>query len=161
MDIFPTLFPLEKTAISLAVNQIIRTNDKSLRYGLTLSPQDALQLVETRNETLLALGRIEVGSATIGKIIEAFCDSAYIQQEEYSSTLQELIEIFFYAKNETLDLLSDDELIELMKDYFEHRCRGSLELLKHREMELLARKVRFGCKDYANLDDCLDEGDEE
>ncbi len=60
-------------------------------------------------------------------------------------------------KNETLDLIPDDELIGLMRDYFETRCQGSIDLLLNRELEQLARNLRYGVEDYANLAETSEE----
>lgn len=136
-----------------AVDQILKINERSLLFGIYLTPSDALELVETRSQALCAYGRVEIGSATIGKIIEMFCDSSYIFQAIYAETINELLETFYYFKNESLDLISDDDLIEIMKDYYEHRCHGSIELLQHRELELLARNLRYDLPYDSNMDD--------
>jgi hypothetical protein len=152
-----SLLTLDKLSIRTEIEQIIKSNAHSIKYGLVLTYNDAVQLVETRSEALRANGRIEIGSETIRKLITAFYYSSYITQQDYADTLHELLEIFYYMKNETLDLIPDDELIGLMRNYYENRCRGSLELLKHRELEKLARNLRFGVPDYANMDDSDDE----
>jgi hypothetical protein len=41
-------------------------------------------------------------------------------------------------KNETADRVGDLELIGLMKIYFNNSCRGSTDLLKNRELALIA-----------------------
>ncbi|HEX3031533.1 MAG TPA: DUF6323 family protein [Bacillota bacterium] len=151
MSLLPSLLPLDQLSETAAITQIMRLNELSLRYGLTLSHSEALQLVQSRNDVLQAIGRIEVGSATLGKLISAFCDSAFINQQEYAEILHQLLEIFYYMKNETLDQISDDELIELMKYYYEIRCKGSLELLQGREMEQMARNIRYGVENFAEL----------
>ena len=137
----------------IAVDQILKINERSLLFGIYLTPIDALELLETRSQALRDFGRIEIGSATIAKIIEMFCDSSYIFQANYSETIHELLETFYYIKNESLDLISDDELIEIMKDYYEHRCHGSIELLQHRELERLARNLRYGLPHDSNMED--------
>jgi hypothetical protein len=142
-----------------AVDEILMCNVVSSRYGLVLSHAEAKELVETRNETLKSYGRIELGGGIINKLIEAFCDSPYILQRDYSHILNELIETFYYYKNETLDQLSDDELIDLMKDNFNNRCHGSLELLQNRDLDKIARNIRYSEDDYDNLDE--DDGAEE
>lgn len=136
-----------------AVNQIIEFNETTSEYGLTLSKNDATELVETRNEALSSNGRIEFGSGIINKIIYEFFDSPFMHQSDYANTLNELVETFYYFKNETLDKLSDDELISLMREYFDERCLGSVEMLKTRELELLAHNIRFGVEDFTNLDE--------
>ncbi len=130
--------------IKLAVSEIISCNEKTLDYGLKLNPSDALSLVETRSEALKSMGRIEFKGGIINKLILEFSNSPYISQYNYVDTINELIETFYYFKNETLDEMGDDDLIFKMKDYFDHNCQGSMELLQHRELETLARCIRYG-----------------
>lgn len=132
-----------------AVAEIVRCNDTTFRYGLTLSRQEAMELVGTRTLSLKINGRIEFGGGVIEKIIKEFCDSSYIYKQNYVETLNELIDIFYYYKNETLDLISDDELIQFMKNAFEGKCQGSLELLSGRELDELAHNLRYApyCSD--------------
>ena len=146
------LFSLEMLSSPAATAaQILSLNEKTEQYGLSLTPADTTALMQTRLEALTANGRIEVGSATIGKLIDAFYSSAYISQRDYVATLHELIDLFYYVKNETMDLISDDELIEFMKDCYENRCGGSLELLAGRELEKLAENLRFGIANYKDM----------
>lgn len=127
-----------------AVAEIEKCNDFTFRFGLTLSTQDAIELVETRTFSLKRYGRIEFGGGVVSKIIKEFCDSPYISKHNYVETLHELIEIFYFYKNETLDLISDDELIKFMKNSFDGKCQGSLELLSGRELDKMARNLRYG-----------------
>ncbi len=154
-------FLLDTFSKSIAIQEIIKTNELSERYGLLLTRNDAIELIETRDIALHSTGRIEIGSGTIGKMIATFCSSSFILQENYARIIHDLLEAFYYIKNETLDLISDDELIILMRDYFEKRCQGSLELLLNRELEQLARNLRFGIDDYSNLDEKSDDHDDE
>jgi hypothetical protein len=128
----------------LAVNEIVRCNETSLQYGLVLKETDAVELADTRREALDKLGRIEFSGGAITKLITGFCDSPYLTQSNYAETLHELVEAFYYFKNETLDEVDDDDLIEAMKRYFDETCRGSLDLLETRDLENLARKLRYG-----------------
>jgi len=155
------VFSLNLFSDPTAVTQILSLNEKTEQFGLSLSAADATALVQTRTEALSATGRIEIGSATVGKLIEAFCDSGYINQRDYPSIMHGLINIFYYYKNETLDLISDDELIAFMKDSFENRCGGSLELLAGRDLQKLAENLRFGRKDYTNMNPEPDKPDED
>lgn len=43
-----------------------------------------------------------------------------------------------------MDLISDDDLVDFMKDAYDGVCQGSLELLSDRELYGLARNLRFG-----------------
>lgn len=148
----------------LAVSEIMKCNEYTARFGLVLSQSEAQELVETRTEALSRNGRIEFGGGIIDKLIKEFCDSPFLYQGNYAETLNELIETFYYFKNESLDGISDDELISLMKKYFDQKCRGSIELLRNRELEALARNIRYGVGDYENIedkDDCCDEEEED
>lgn len=133
-----------------AVNEIMKLNDLTMKYGLMLTNQQAIELVETRTYALGANGRIEFGGGVIDKIIKEFCTSPYISTHNYSEVLHRLIEIFYYYKNETLDLISDDDLIKYMEKAFNGVCQGSLELLSGRELAKMAHNLRFGyAPDYS------------
>ncbi len=138
-------------AQQLAAAEVIRCNQITSRFGLILLESDAAELANTRSEILEKLGRIEYAGGTIRKLILEFCDSPYLSQSNYAETLHDLIETFYYFKNETLDELDDDELIALMKQCFDQSCRGSVDLLQTRDMENLARSVRFGIADHHDL----------
>jgi hypothetical protein len=134
----------QKAATSLAVSQILSLNALTSPLHLCLSPGEALELVETRSEALRRYGRVEFSGGIINKLIAAFFDSPYLTSYNYANALNELVEIFFYFKNETLDEVPDDELIAQMKKCFDGACRGDLSLLQGREMEDFARRVRYG-----------------
>ncbi|AKA68977.1 DUF6323 family protein [Clostridium scatologenes] len=133
-------------------NDIIQCNEFTKEYGLKFSCEDVKEIMNTRNIALEKSGRIEFNGQIISKIIEAFCDSPYISQYNYSDTINELVEIFYNYKNETLDCISDDELIEIMEDKFDNYCQGSLELLEGKVLYKIADNIRNGFKDYTNLD---------
>ncbi len=135
------MFSLELLSQKLALEEILESNNRSSLYGLKLTPQDALALIESRNQALVSHGRIEIGSATIGKIVEAFLDSPYIQQSDYVATLDDLIETFYYMKNEMFENISDDNLIKLMVKYYNGKSGGSIELLRDRDLEKVLRYI--------------------
>lgn len=151
-----SLIPKEVTQ-QLAVAEIIRCNQTTSRYGLVLKESDAAELANTRSEVLEKVGRIEFAGGTINKLIMEFCDSPYLSQSNYAETLNELVETFYYFKNETLDEVDDDDLIEFMKRYFDETCRGSLDLLQTRDLESLARKLRFGITDTDDFSEDIDD----
>jgi len=142
------LIPIN-TVNKLAIDKIIKCNEITSRYGLMISPVEARELVETRAHALNSTGRIEFSGGIINKMIQIFCDSSFLTQ--HVTTLNDLIETFYYFKNETLDEISDDELISLMKKYFDQNCQGSVELLQNRELETLARNIRYGVSNYSDL----------
>lgn len=125
-----------------AADKLLFYNDESIKYGLVLTKEQAIRLLETKDEELRYHGRLEFGEGIIGKLITAFCDSPYMNKQNYSETLERLLEIFYYYKNETDEKLSDNELIDYMKTFFNGSCEGSLELLESRELDSLARALR-------------------
>ncbi len=127
-----------------AALEIMKCNDYTERFGLVLTQAQALELAETRASSLRDNGRVEFGGGVIDKLIREFCDSPYISMRNYAHILHELTEIFYYYKNETLDLISDDDLIRFMKMSFDGVCGGSLDLLASRELYRLAKNLRFG-----------------
>jgi hypothetical protein len=142
--------------------EIINCNRFTERFGLTLTHAQAIELVETRTLSLQDNRRIEFGGGVIEKIIWAFCDSPFISTYNYTQTLHDLIELFYYFKNESLDLISDDELITAMKTSFNGVCQGSVELLAGRELDRLAKNLRFGLPvDYNEDETDIDEDDDE
>lgn len=133
-------------------NDIVQCNESTREYGLKLCEEDVKEIINTRNTALQKSGRIEFNGQIINKIITAFCDSPYISQYNYSDTINELVEIFYNYKNETLDYIGDDELIEIMKEKFDNYCQGSLELLEGKVLYKISDNIRNGFKDYTNLD---------
>ena len=145
-----------------AVGEVIKCNDYTERFGLRLTHEQAAELVETRSISLRDSGRIEFGGGVIDKIIKEFCDSAFISKHNYTQTLHELIELFYYYKNDTLDLISDDDLIKFMKSAYDGVCQGSIDLLSSRELYRLARNLRFGLPaEYSGEDFSEDEGEDD
>jgi hypothetical protein len=145
-----------------AIGEVIKCNDYTEQFGLLLTQAQAIELVETRSLSLRDNGRIEFGGGVIDKIIKEFCDSPYISMQNYAATLHELIETFYYYKNETLDLISDDDLIKFMKSAFDGVCQGSIDLLSGRELYQLARNLRFGLPtDYSEDNFLDDKGDDD
>lgn len=144
-------------AQQLAAAEIIRCNGVTSRFGLVLREAEAKELACTRREALERMGRIEFAGGVISRLILEFCDSPFLTQSNYAETLHELIETFYYFKNETLDELDDDELIKLMKKSFDHSCQGSVDLLQTRDLETLARRIRFGVTNPDSLSEDLEE----
>ncbi|MDZ4907439.1 DUF6323 family protein, partial [Clostridium perfringens] len=114
------------------------------KYGLTLSNEDIIELVENRFKSLKDTGRIEFSEGVLKKLVEAGCDSPYIMQQNYKDTLMEIQESFYFFKSEAMDQIPDDELIEFMKRHFDGKCQGSVEYLSGTSLEELCRNTRYG-----------------
>lgn len=137
---------MEISALSFqktARQAVMRCNDFTENFGLSLTAKEAADLVAARAASLKACGRIEFDGGVIEKLIRAFCDSPFISPDNYAATLHELIECFYFYKNDTLDLCSDDEIIDFMEESFNGVCQGSVDLLREREMEKLAVFLRY------------------
>lgn len=127
----------------IAMQALLDMNQFSQKYHLVLSAQDAELLVKKRDHVLQSYRRVEFGGSMLNKLVREFCDSPFLTQDNYEETLEELIEIFYYFKNESLDQISDDELLMAMHHYFDGVCQGSIELLQGRELEELTRSIRY------------------
>ena len=111
------------------IANIKKCNEYTSKYGLVLSDNQIENILERRKETLKETGRVELREGIIDKLIKEFCDSPYMNQENFANNLYELIEIFYEYKNETMDLITDDELIKFMKNSFDGIAQGDLEYL--------------------------------
>ncbi|MCI9335837.1 MAG: hypothetical protein HFI98_14130, partial [Lachnospiraceae bacterium] len=109
---------------------------------------EAQLLVAERGEVLRKERRVEFGQGILPKIIDTFCDSAYITQDSYCDTLIRLQEIFFLYKNEMLDEITDDELLEFMREQFDGVCCGDLDYLEGTCLDLFAQAIRAGYSGY-------------
>lgn len=133
-----------KLTVQKQMKDLISCNDYTKQFGIQLSEEEALELIRERRENLIREERIEFGDGIITKLIFAFCDSSYIYQDNYVDTIQRLQEIFYLYKNESLDELTDDELITYMKDQFDGKCQGDLDYLEDTSLEAFVRKIRRG-----------------
>ncbi len=134
-------------------------NETSAHFGLRLSEQGMLQLAQARTQALIDHGRVELGTSAVRIIAEGFCDSPYLLQEDYETILPELVDAFYYFKNACGEQLTDDELIEAMRERFD-AYDGSVEAVIGTSLEALCRARRFGFED-AEWEDEDDERDDE
>ena len=124
------------------LQKVLDMNQKTQQFGLVLTEQDAKLLVEARGEELRRQQRVEFGESILSKLIFTFCDSEYIFQDNYVETIIRLQEIFYIFKNETMDELTDDELLTFMRKQFENVCHGDLEYLEGTCLSNFARAIR-------------------
>jgi len=128
--------------------QIQKVMESNEQYGLTLSEHDAKILAQERKSTLIEQKRVEFGESILPRIIYEFCDSAFISQSNYVESLTRLQEIFFLYKNEMLDEISDEELLNFMKEQFETVCLGDFDYLEGTCLYIFAQAVRAGYRGY-------------
>lgn len=128
--------------------RIKKTNEAASRYGLCLSDQEIGELLNRRKEYLSQQQRVEFASGILEKLILAFCDSDFLYQDNYAETIDRLQAIFYLYKNESLDELTDEELIHIMRTAFDGECAGSLEYLESTYLEQFARRIRTGTRRF-------------
>lgn len=146
MDMFE-LIPMQvRQAAALA--EVRECNAYSAAFGLQLSESAVKDLVACRAEALRNTGRIEFGGGILPKLIKAFCDSPFIWQDIYESTLAELQEAFYCFKSESNDTRTDDELIEMMTAVFNGRAQGCAEYLLQLSVSELERLAAGGFDPY-------------
>lgn len=135
------------------LSKVIETNKYSEQYGLVLSQQDAQLILENRKTSLRNQRRVEFGEGIAPKLIQEFCDSNYIDQNNYVDTIIRLQEIFYLYKNEMNDEITDDELIHLMKKQYENLCFGDLDYLESTCLADFAQAIRAGYTGFKATDD--------
>ncbi len=109
------------------LSTVFKTNEYTSRFGLSLSKEEAEILVTDYANSLKEHRRFEFGGSIIEKIIFAFCDSPYIYQDNYVDSIGRLVDLFYLFKNEFHDELSDDELLQFMRDEFDETCQGDFD----------------------------------
>ncbi len=135
---------MQSLSVQNQLQNVIKTNQYTERFGLTLTEEEAGLLLTDRLDSLKEQQRIEFGEGILPKLIFTFCDSPYIYQDNYVDTIGRLQEIFYLYKNESLDEVTDDELLEYMKEAFEGDCQGSLDYLEDTSLDYFARTIREG-----------------
>jgi len=137
---FNQLNALQQTFL---VDEIMVMNDETRAYGLTLSPTEIRDVLESRQSFLKGYGRVELDAEATKKLIRAISDSPFLTQEEYAQVLIALHELFYYIKNETNDRLEDDQLIRILRDFY-NQLGGSLEMMDGRGLFDFIREYKEG-----------------
>ena len=140
-NIILTILNIKKKQL---IMNIKKCNELTIKFGVSLSDEAIERLINKRFEALKNTGRIEFDEGILKKLIETFCDSPYIMQNNYEETLEELQDIFYFFKGEAMEQIYDDELIEFMKRDFDGKCQGSIEYLSGTSLEELCRGTRYG-----------------
>lgn len=137
---------------------ILKTNDRSKTYGLTLTADDAKDLLVCRKVSLKDYQRVEFGSSILKELIYHFCDSPYLSQDNYLSTLEKLQDIFYQFKNRCNDEITDTELLNFMEEQFNDVCNGDTDYLENTCLERFSTAIRSGYRGY-HYSDGLNEYD--
>jgi hypothetical protein len=136
-----SLSPLNLQKIA-TTEELKACNEITVKFGLFLSDEKIHNLVEKRFDALKDTGRIEFGEGILKALIFEFCDSPYIDPDNYEEIIFELLDSFYYFKNESMDMISDDELMHYMKNHFDGDCEGSIDYLNGTALESLCRYAK-------------------
>lgn len=109
---------------------LLETNEESAKYGLVLSVDQAYELASLNEDDLKQYGRTEIGSGILPKIIEAVSRSSSIWPANYAEILGELLEAFYIIKEDTLDRIHDDTVIESLADALDRGFVTANDILK-------------------------------
>ena len=139
---------LLKMQTEYQLQALLASNQETDTYGLCLSREDAQMLLCEQKNILQKQRRIDFGGGILQKLISIFCDSPYFLQESYAEALQRLSEIFYLYKNESLDELTDDELLSYMKEKFDGECGGDMDYLEGTALAEFAREIRSRTRKY-------------
>lgn len=127
-------------------------NAFSEAFGLTLGEEEIAELITGGADTALIHGGLASSVEILQKLIYAFCDSPFMEQDTYMRTLAQLQEAFGYFRTEAQDAHSDDDLIAFMLNVYNGRAQGSAEFLIGISLDAL---IRYARDEY----DTFDEGD--
>ena len=124
---------MELSNLSFAAEELTADPRTWEKFGMVLTPEQVTLLAQCQADALRATGRVSFCGGVLKKLAEAFCDSPYIQPEDWADTLAQLVEIFYSLKNETRDRIGDDALIAAMAARFNGASGGSADALASAE----------------------------
>ena len=116
------------------IKSILYKNIILSEFGITVSEHEVKELIAIRNEALKRNRRIEFKHDIIEKLIDAFCDSLFINNEDFVERVGEFVDMFYYFRNETN--VSDDEIISAMRRTFD-KYNGSEEMVESRTLDMI------------------------
>jgi len=126
--------------------ELLELNENSRSYGLTLNKEDIKEIINSRNNTLKSYGRIELDINVTKSIIENLYKSQYTDRDDYVELINDLQEVFYYLKNETLDQISDIEIIDIIDEIY-NNCSGRIDIVQEKCEEFAKRyRYRLGCE---------------
>ena len=127
------------------IQNLVDLNAKANNYGIVITETIAREIAAYRSEALIENERFETNSNAISRLTSAFLETRYINQEDFASTIGEIISLFYLIKNETENTISDDDLISKMLDTFQNNpCYGSIENMQSKGLEKILREYKFG-----------------
>ena len=135
-----------------AATELESCNRVLQRHGITLSQQDVQALVVGRLGALQESERVEFGGGVAKDLVLGFAGSPYVSQETFVETVLELQDLFYEFKNESLEQITDDELVATMRSLFDDVAEGDMGRFADALFDGLGRHVR----EVAGADDAAD-----
>lgn len=123
------LFSYNNSITTDQINSILKFNDTSKKRNISLTKEEAKDLIISKNFSLKKYERIEFNDNSTKKIMYEFSSSDFINKHSYLQTLEAIIDLFYLLKNESEDKISDDDLILIMKEKYENVCFGDISIL--------------------------------
>ena len=111
-------------------SNLVLLNEITEKKDVRLTPKQAEELVLHQNRVLVDCGRIRFYDLILEKILLNFYDSVFIDKYNYFDTLCLMVESFYNIKNETENLIGDDELISFMRKVFDEKANGSVSYME-------------------------------
>lgn len=111
------------------VLELLSLNSRLERHGLQLTEETAEEIIKSRSQILKNQGRVELDTKITQAIIKMLSDSSYITQDNFVSSVNDVYETFHFIKNETSDLVTDEDILDAVMTSFDRVCHGSTELL--------------------------------
>ena len=122
---------------------LIELNGRSKDYGLFLTVKEINKLTNVVRSALIESDRVEIGAGIAPVLAEEFCTSVFVNRDNYAEVLEELIYIFFQVKTAVCDGISDRDLVRLLKDYYENKAYGSVEIMRESDIDRLIKYVEM------------------
>lgn len=140
LDLYKRTAALEKKEF----DEILSLGEKTKQHAIVLTKEKVQYIIDSKNSALSDTGRVEFGESTAKRLTEKFCDSPYVSKYNFEKVIGELLEVFYYTKNETEDKISDDDLINYLYNAFNGVCAGSVTLVYDWAVNRLIESVRNG-----------------
>lgn len=113
------LSSLQDKSMNIVKNEILKINEESSVYGLILTSENVEEIIKSRGYSLKTYGRIDLNMDATKKIINKIYISQYTDKDDYVEIINDLQDIFYYLKNETLDKINDNEIIDIIGEFYE------------------------------------------
>lgn len=122
--------------------ELLSLNPSLNAHGLSLTPENAAEILESGKRALKNQGRVELGTSVTQEIVKRLSASPYVTQDSFVSSVCDLYEVFHFIKNALSDFISDEEVLDAMMFSFENVCHGSVEFLMGKGAEKIIHSLR-------------------